>query len=169
MMLSEIKIDYHIYCDLDGVLVDFRKKAMEVTGIYTPPEVMTSKEKKYFWRSILNYERNGGEFWGEMDFMPDGRDLWDYIKKYNPTILTASGSAGDAPREKREWVQKHLGSSVKCIVVGASKDKATYAASNHILIDDSVKAIAPWTAVGGIPIFHKSAFESIKQLQELSL
>ena len=168
MILEEIK-KYVIYVDLDGTLVDFAKKSREVTGIDLPSDAMDSKTKRRFWGAIKRYENDGHEFWGEMDFMPDGRILWDYIKKYDPIVLTASGSVGDAPREKREWVAKHLGPSVKCIVVSAGADKASYAASNHILIDDASKAIKPLAAAGGIPVFHRSALESIQELQRLGL
>jgi hypothetical protein len=160
---------YQIFCDADGVIVDFQKKAIELVGSHKPVDQMTPTEKKHFWRAVARYEREGGRFWEEMDQMPDAFELWDYIKKYNPTILTASGTIGDAPDEKRIWVKKHLGANIKVIVTKASADKAQYAAPNHILIDDSNRSILPWNAAGGIGIFHRAASPTIMELQKLGL
>lgn len=173
MKLTEVKdlpTDYKIYVDLDGVLVDFRKKQMEVTGIPGSLDTMEKKLKRTFWYKVSQYEKNGGKFWGEMDPMPDAFDLWNYVAKYTPTVLTASGTTGDAPAEKRVWVAKHLDlPESRIIVVEASRDKSKHAAPNHILIDDSSRAIDPWIAAGGIGVLHTSAANSIAKLKELGL
>jgi hypothetical protein len=168
MKMEEV-VKYEIFVDLDGTLVDFGKKAQEITGMNKPVDTLTPKEKRHFWGAVVRHEKGGGEFWGEMEFMPDGLDLWGYIKKYDPTVLTASGDTGDAPREKREWTAKHLGPNVKIIVVRASKDKAHHAKPNHILIDDAKRAIDPWVAAGGIGIKFENAFQVIRELQKLGL
>lgn len=170
MRLEELQ-SYQIFVDLDGVIVDFRKKATELVGIDKPVDQMDSKDKRRFWSAVAIYEKGGGRFWEEMDPMPDAEELWSYVKKYNPTILTASGSVGDAPDEKRIWVRKHLGSNVPIIVTKASADKALEgrAAPHHILIDDSKRSIGPWNAAGGIGIMHTSAASSIMELKKLGL
>jgi len=168
MRLEELE-KYVLHVDLDGVLVNFEKKAIELTGSHKPLDQQTPKEKKHFWSAVARYEKEGGRFWEEMDPMPDAFELWHYIKKYNPTILTASGTVGDAPDEKRVWVKKHLGADVKIIVTKASADKAQQAATHHILIDDSKKSILPWNAAGGIGILHRAASPTIMELQKLGL
>ena len=101
----------------------------------------------------------------------DGADtLYDYIKDYKHTFLTASG---DDPKwqianQKKGWVKKHYGPN-KTIVVKHARNKARYATENSILIDDRGKSIEPWKAAGGIGILHKSVSQTIAQLKELGL
>jgi hypothetical protein len=157
---------YKIYVDLDGVLVDFDK---QVERIGFPRDLTTDKKlRNKFWQTIGWMASHGKPFWGDMDLMPDAMQLWSYLKKYNPEILSATGTVGNAPTEKRGWVFHHLG-NVKVHLTQTTRAKAEFAAPNHILIDDRNKAIGPWTAAGGIGILHTSAANTIAQLKELGL
>ena len=126
------------------------------------------KAKAKFWQTVGWMAKNGKPFWGAMDPIPDAFVLWDYVKRYNPEILSATGHVGNATEEKHEWIKKHLG-NVPTNLVRKSADKAQFAAPNHILIDDRAKALDPFIAAGGIGILHKSAAETIRQLKELGL
>ena len=80
-MGSSIKI----FVDLDNTLTDFDKQLAELLNkklirgwdFGNDPEI---------WKKI---DDAGTKFWSEMDFMPDGQELWNFIKKFNPTVLTA--------------------------------------------------------------------------------
>ena len=127
--------------------------------------------KRDFWKAVDKWVKSGKPFFGAMEPLEDAFELWDYIKEYFPTILSATGHIHTAKTEKREWVEKHLGDTTAgmALFVRSSSDKAQYAAPNHILIDDREKSIEPWIEAGGIGILHTSANTTIKQLKELGL
>ena len=103
-----------------------------------------------------------------MSWFQGGRELWDYIKKYNPIILTAP-SWHDSSREgKTMWVKENLGDYE--IIFRQAKDKAEFAGSNQILIDDSVDNISDWKSKNGIGILYTGNYEdTIRQLQQYGL
>jgi hypothetical protein len=161
---------YKIYVDLDGVLVDFDRVAEEITGM-KPNEWNAKENKRKFWQSLEQEAMKGNEIWGRMPPLPDAMELWNYVKKYNPEILSATGHIKAAIPEKRAWVAKHLHitDQTKVHLVRNSKDKARFATPTSILIDDRNKSIVPWVAAGGIGILHTSAADTIKKLRKLGL
>ncbi len=106
-----------------------------------------------------------------MDKMPDAQDLWEYVERFDPFILSATGHVKNAYNEKMEWIKTHLGvhyaDTAKLVTKAA--DKAIFASPNCILIDDRCKAIDPWIEAGGIGILHVSAEDTIEQLKNLGL
>lgn len=151
-----------IYCDLDGVLANFKKKAIEATGI--DPDDASKKDE--FWKELRSYSNKGHKIWKDLELLPDAMELWNFIKPFNPIICTASGGFPNAEKEKRAWVSEHLGNP-KVIVVTHSKDKSEHADEQSILIDDLSKSIDPWKSKGGIGILHKSAAGTIKELKKI--
>lgn len=154
----------------DGVLVDFDHVAEEITGMKR--DQWNSKEnKRKFWHSFEQEAKKGNEIWGRMPPLPDAMELWNYVKKYNPEILSATGHIKTADPEKRKWVAQHLQMTdqSKVHLVRDSKDKAQFATPTSILIDDRNKSIDPWVAAGGIGILHTSAASTIQKLKELGL
>jgi 5'(3')-deoxyribonucleotidase len=158
---------YKIYVDLDGVLVDFDAE-MERIGFKRQDVEGNSKAKSRFWQTVGRLAREGQPFWGVMKPMVDADQLWNYVKKYDAEILSATGHVGNAVEEKHAWVKQHIG-NVPTHLVRKSENKAEFAAANHILIDDRAKSIDPWVAAGGIGILHVSAADTIRQLKELGL
>lgn len=164
-------IKYKIFCDLDGVLADFVKGVQGLISNYDDTEYQSSaKYRKEMWGAINKYRKEGGQLWAELDTMPDAYELWNYIQKYSPEILTATGNPQyGAGEQKIEWFADNFDIMTKINLVRKSADKANFAAPNHILIDDMTKSINPWTKAGGIGILHTSAKDTIKQLKELGL
>jgi hypothetical protein len=160
--LREKETEYTIYCDLDGVLVDFDHGYQELTGITT--QQADTKGVEAFWEPLT---KAGATFWITLKWMPDGKQLWNYIKKYNPILLSAPSREESSKLGKRVWVKREL-PGVKLILKSAVR-KQEYANSNSILIDDRKKNIDQWVAAGGIGIFHTNLNDTIKQLQELGL
>jgi len=156
-----------LYLDLDGVLVDF-DKSMIALGFPVGVTETDKKAKAKFWQTVGWMAKNGKPFWGNMDPMPDAFELWNYVKHYNPEILSATGHVGNATEEKHAWVKRHLG-AVPTHLVRKSADKATFAGPGKILVDDRKKSIEPFVAAGGIGILHTSAANTIAQLKELGL
>jgi hypothetical protein len=161
-----------LFVDLDGVQVDFSKFCEDKFGIRPEDADKDKATKREFWKRVKKWSEAGNPLFSAMDPMPDAFVLWDYIKKYNPIVLSATGTATKgAASEKREWVSKHLGESYakSAIFVTSGKEKAMYATPTSILVDDRAVAIDPWVAAGGIGILHTSASSTIAKLKELGL
>ena len=173
---------YVIFCDMDGVLVDFDEGYKELTGVTT--QHADSQGKNEFWGlfrdSLKNKDIPERSYWANLDWMSDGKQLWDYIKDYNPYVLTAPSVNFDIPFEERyklennesmqgktEWVQRLP--NMRKIYFRSATRKADFAGPNKILIDDRKDTIDSWNANGGIGILHTSTANTIKQLQELGL
>jgi len=171
-----------IFCDMDGVLVDFDEGYKQLTGVTT--HHADSQGKDEFWKlfrdGLKNKDISERSYWANLDWMPDGKQLWDYIKEYNPYVLTAPSVNFDIPFEERyklennesmqgktEWVQRLP--NMKKIYFRSAGRKADFAGPGKILIDDRKDTIDSWNANGGIGILHTSAANTIKQLQELGL
>ncbi|MFZ9303097.1 MAG: hypothetical protein ACO239_06980 [Sediminibacterium sp.] len=160
--LREEETEYTIYCDMDSVLVDFDRGYQELTGITTQQADANGVEA--FWEPLT---KAGAKFWITLDWMPDGKQLWDYIKKYNPILLSAPSREESSKLGKRVWVKREL-PGVKLILKYAPQ-KQEYASPTSILIDDRQKNIDQWEAAGGIGILHTNTANTIKQLQQLGL
>ena len=162
-ILKEIEEQkYTIYCDMDGVLVDFDQGYKDLTDMTT--DEANAKGRTAFWEPIA---KAGAGFWIRLKWMPDGQQLWDYINQYNPTLLSAPSKEESSKIGKRVWVKQNI-PGVKLILRPASQ-KQQFSGENQILIDDRVDNIEQWKSKGGIGILHTSASDTIKQLKELDL
>lgn len=156
---------YKIYCDMDGVLTDFEKRFDHYAGM--PPK---QYENQYgtpaFWELID--QKIGLKFWVGMDWMPQGRKLWDFISPYKPDLLTSPSRDDGSRLGKNLWVKNNLNPKPK-VIFAYSKDKQRYANENSILIDDKKSNINEWAAKGGIAIRCKDgdADSVIQKLKEL--
>jgi hypothetical protein len=159
---NEKVMDYKIYCDMDGVLVDFEGGYEKLTGIDLKGEYRPGVED--FWKPI---EQAGVKYWASLKWMPDGKQLWRYIKQYTPELLSAPSKSESSKIGKYVWVKNNL-PGTKLILRYASQ-KQQLATPNSILIDDRQVNIDQWEAAGGIGILHTSADNTISQLKKLSL
>ena len=99
--------------------------------------------------------------------MEDGQQLWDYIKQYSPTLLTAPSREKSSEIGKQEWIDKNIpGTPVEFRQAHKKQELAT---PNAILIDDREDNIERWIEAGGIGIRHTSAASTIKKLNQLGL
>ena len=153
---------YKIYVDMDGVLVDFDGGYEKLTGMTT--RAADEKGPEFFWKPI---SKAGAKWWITLNWMPDGKQLWDYVKKYNPELLSAPSREEASKLGKRVWVKREL-PGVKLILRSADK-KQEFASPNSILIDDREKNIEQWKSAGGVGILHTDAASTIKKLKELGL
>jgi len=157
---------YKIFCDMDGVLCDFNKRFTSLNPEKLSP---TQYQDKYgsekFWEFIDG--EIGVKFWVGIPWMKDGKQLWEYISKYNPTLLSAPSRNNESRLGKRLWVKNNIPGQ-KLILASAAK-KQNYSRGNRILIDDRPDTIQQWRSQGGIGILHTSAVDTIQQLQNLGL
>ena len=163
-LYNQIKNNYIIYCDLDGTLIDFDGQFKKYSGGIPCDDYVTKFGRNEFWE-IIN--EAGSKFWSEIEWLPDGKQLWNYIKPYNPIILTSPSYDKSSEIGKKEWMEKHL-PGVEMILCYA-KDKKQYASPTTILIDDSYDNIYQWESAGGIAILHTNTKNTIEQLKKLGL
>lgn len=173
---TKIKLP-EIYLDMDETIVDWLSGANKALHDAGYPEWRNQYWKKYSdeeadkirW-SVINATPN---FWENLDFMPDGKSIWNFVKKYKPHILSACGSfAGDICREgKKRWLAKHLGtsnlSSINLVSRSQKKQYAKLDGKSTILIDDYDKNCVEYQSAGGIAIQATSGSYVINKLKKL--
>tara|TARA_B110000046_G_scaffold163142_1_gene177902 strand:- start:290 stop:739 length:450 start_codon:yes stop_codon:yes gene_type:complete len=149
---------------MDGVLVDFNERFKRFSKGIPPTEYEQKFGKDKFWELI---DGIGVRFWVGMDWMSDGKQLWDYIKKYNPTLLSSPSRADHSKMGKRIWRQRNLPTTK--LVLAQARNKQNYANPDSILIDDRESNIDQWIKAGGIGILHTDTASTLKKLKELGL
>ena len=161
---ENINGNYTIYSDMDGVLVDFDKRFKRFSNGVAPTEYEQKFGKDKFWEII---DGTGVRFWVGMDWMSDGKQLWNYIKEYNPTLLSSPSRSNYSRMGKRIWRKRNLPSTK--LVLARAANKQNYADPNSILIDDRESNIDQWIKAGGIGILHTDTASTINKLKELGL
>ena len=156
-----------IYCDMDGVLCDFKKAAEKATGMPINKWMYSNKIEK--WQPIKDTPR----FWHTMPWMPGGRQLWSFISQYKPHILSAYVEESFDPNcipGKSYWARTNLGIGNNRINLVKRVQKQNYAkvaGQPAVLIDDYVKNTTQFTQRGGHGIQFKSANQVIAELKKL--
>ena len=175
MRLSELAGDHpQVYCDMDGVVADFEG----------------------YVKNTFNLDKIRTEDWEEkipenvFAIIPpkaDAFELWNYIKDYDPIMLTAAPSEKKAPEhfaraaeDKTEWMAKYFGLPADRMRVVQRQDKKQFARDGrdnrpNLLIDDYIKNIEEFRSGpqgagnGGIAIHHTSASNTIIQMKNLGM
>ena len=149
-----------IYCDMDGVLCDFEYAANRVTG-----QVWGGLRTGQDWGSIKKTKN----FWSTLPWKSGGRQLWNYIKKFDPHILSAYTTEDpNCKPGKRRWLSNNLGLSGSRINLVRRSEKRNFAMDGRrpaILIDDYPKNISDFKSAGGIGIIHSNTQTTISQLK----
>ena len=177
---SDFVPKYQIYCDMDGVLTDFEKRFVtllrkEGPKYYSKATIAQVSRPKHFeklegqtefWKFIDQYI--GLEFWSEMPWMPNGKQLWDFIEPYGPKLLTSPSRDNTSRLGKRLWVKENLVPAPE-VIFRFGDAKSDFANENSILIDDKPSNLAAFAAKGGISIECKDGDVSsvINKLIEL--
>jgi 5'(3')-deoxyribonucleotidase len=157
---------YQIYCDMDGVLTNFEKRfvdklreegpkyySKEVINQVTRPKHFEKLEgQEEFWKFIDQYV--GIEFWAGMEWMPNGKTLWEFIQPYSPKILSSPSRDNTSRLGKRLWVKNHIIETYDTfqapeVIFRFGDAKADFANENTILIDDKPSNLEAFTAKGG--------------------
>ena len=177
---SDFMPKYQIYCDMDGVLTDFEKRFVtllqqEGPKYYSKATIAQVTRPKHFdklegteefWKFIDQYI--GLEFWSEMEWMPNGRELWNFIQPYGPKLLTSPSRDNTSRLGKRLWVKENLVPAPE-VLFRFGDAKSDFANENAILIDDKPSNLAAFAAKGGIALEVKDGeIQSvINKLKEL--
>ena len=153
----------NINIDLDGVMVDFYGETTRILGV--PYKSLPSAEAWGRLEQVNHLFRN-------LPMLPDALELWQGIQGRGlPRILTAkpkpTGKLITAAGDKVAWVRENVDKQVPVIVVEHGLMKARWARPGDILIDDLERNIAAWVAAGGVGILHRSARETLEQLDRV--
>jgi hypothetical protein len=166
-----------IYLDMDETIVNWMEGANRALAAAGHPEWNADHWNKYSeteadkirWE-ILN---NTPNFWETLPWMPDGKQIWNFVKKYKPYILSACGKlAGDVCRDgKKRWLAKNLGSNnlsgVHLVLRAEKKNYAKINGKSTVLIDDYDKNCIEYNAAGGIAVKATTGPAVINQLKKL--
>ena len=167
MNLLEIKgmgtSPYTVALDVDGVLADFEAKVQEIFG-----KPISAINSRHLWAGIGKYDKEVEPFFETLPVMENAFDLIRFVDANFSKwfLLTASGYVPkNVAEQKRKWAAKVISPKVEVVVVRKSHEKAQYANSKTILVDDRSKSIDPWRQAGGIGILHTSVEDTINQLK----
>ena len=151
-----------IYVDMDGVLADFDRGALEHLGLRDPRKAETEIGAPEFWRRIGSIPH----FYRSLPLMADARELWAGVLAVSPRppiILTGvPWSIETAVDDKFAWAATHFPGTQ--VIPCAAKDKCLQCQPGDVLIDDWPQYKALWEAKGGRFIVHTSAAESLRLL-----
>ena len=195
---DEETFPYQIYCDMDGVLVDFLIPTLDQINLDLKDETVTGikinrlrqelsklgrdvvtiqdldkMDKENRLQSARNYMYrrldDDEEFWANLPWAEGGQELWSYISKFNPYILTAPMKGEGSKRGKDIWIQKNLNPLPEKIYM--SHEKYNWAVGGeeepNVLIDDFTTNTIPWEEHGGIAILHTDTSSTIQKLEKL--
>ncbi len=159
-----------LFVDLDGVLTDFDNGVRRATGKLPSEQRLSS-----MWRALA---RTKG-FYDRLEWLADGRRLWEAVQPASPVILTGLPLGNWAEPQKRSWCRRELGPEVP-VITCLSRHKAREAGAwleerrlsddvLPVLVDDRLKQREDWEAWGGRFILHYDLGETLRQLEELGL
>ena len=171
---------YQIYCDMDGVLTDYEKRFIELLRkeghkYYSKEVIKQVTRPKHFEKlegegELENFTDNyiGLDFWSGMEWMPNGKQLWNFIQPYNPIILTSPSKHNTSRLGKRLWVKEHLVPAPP-VEFRFGEAKSDFANENTILVDDKPSNLEAFASKGGIALEVKDGeIQSvINKLKEL--
>lgn len=172
LSISAIKPRFTIYCDMDGVLTDFEAQFDHYYGM-SAREFSNAKGPTIMKKAVDDI---GLDFWAKMPLFPGALELWSYISKYQPIILSSPSTFKYAKQGKDIWIANNLRPAPSDIIYKQTghKEEAIQGLpeseiKRSILIDDYYKNLAPWKALGAIGITHRSAEQTINILKKFRL
>ena len=151
---------WQIFLDLDGVICNFNERFEEFMH-ETPKEFEYKYGTEEFQEAVLEH---GTEFWAKMNWTADGKELWHFLRKYGPNILTKPLDPDKSVKGKMEWIIRNLGKDVS---FNFAQDKSIYATPNSILIDDNPDWCYDFRKAGGKAILFKDSISTINVLKKV--
>ena len=143
-----------IYCDMDGVLCDFRQG---ITNMFK----LKSKDP-----SMPGPMQTAG--YSDVDDWVKAPNTWFFIRQFNPHILSAyTPFDKNCIKGKQLWIKRNLKlNDASRIHLVRRTEKRVYANGN-VLIDDYGRNVKEWKKNKGIPVKYKSANQAIADLRKI--
>ena len=155
-----------IYCDMDGVLCDFARNIKNTTGM-TVDQWMKINPKQERWAKVIENKK----FWSNMPWLSDGKNLWRFIDKHNPYILSAASQEDpNCKSGKMQWIQRNIGVPRNRVHLVQRHEKQMFAKTGGqpcILIDDYSRNTKEFSMKGGVGITFQNAGQVIRELKKL--
>lgn len=150
-----------IYCDLNGVLMDFDKSAAQVKKLSNG--IVNSSET--FWNHV---DDSYPTFWEDIEFTKWGQTLWEILSIYDPIILTSiTTRTSSSYAGKLKWIEKNLGDNVPVLVIQKRFKHKLCLTSNDIIIDDNLDVLNKWKSAEGISIYGGEGCDMSNIIKEL--
>ena len=150
----------HLFLDCDGVLADFDAGARDLLGM-APKAFEARHGRGEFWKRLAQH----GNFYGELEEMPDAQQLFQAVKHLKPTILTGLPLGNWAAPQKRKWAAEHFPGVP--IITCMARDKHRHMQPGDVLVDDRETHRAAYEAHGVIFVHHTNARDSIRELAKI--
>jgi 5'(3')-deoxyribonucleotidase len=152
-----------IFLDQDGVLADFESTCSRMLGL----KVWNTDEGHKLYDEHKR-ELTAKHMFRQMNPLPDAWKLVDYCMNsgIHTEILTAAGTVNRTivVQDKIDWIREHIHPNWIVIPTFKGSQKAAFAHKKSVLIDDRSRNIDCWVEAGGIGILHKTADQTIKEL-----
>ena len=94
-----------IYLDMDGVLFDFEKQLVDTVKMPITQWMKLDRRKR--WDPVIARK----DFWSSGPWLNEGKKLYNFVKKYNPHILSAYVEHAHDPNcipGKMKWAMRKL-------------------------------------------------------------
>ena len=151
-----------IFIDMDGVLADFESGLTKALGYKV--DLKGKKDVYAEHKRKLTAQR----LFRTLKPLPDAWKLVDYAinSGIHTEVLTAAGTVNRTLviRDKIDWIREHIHPNWILIPTFKGSQKAAFAHKKAVLIDDRQRNIDCWVEAGGIGIHHKTADDTIEQL-----
>ena len=166
-----------VYCDLDGVLVDFCHGIRTLFPHHGEGQSVDALHRPTMWQKVSEQST----FFDSLPWMPDGQRLWETIRPLRPDILTGVPyRVTSSSMQKFLWCQRELGVPVHHVdkafggttttttveqqaahtyrvtrvITTWSNHKHHFSGPGAVLIDDRMELKRDWEARGGIFVHH---------------
>lgn len=155
---------------MDGVLVDWNGGVARLFGLPIEEVYRRFPDKQDRYERIVRFDP---DFYDNLEWLADGRQLWAFLAPLDVTLLTAYSRYVPQGRDlKRRWALRELNLPAERVLAYQNKwEKKRHArpedGSPNLLIDDEPPNVAEWVEAGGIAILHRNAAATIAELRRL--
>jgi len=161
------------FLDQDGVLADFDggiKRWYNLTFTQAEHEVWEYDFKRHgfkretdFWKGLTK------NFWADLEWTADGKELYALVKQYDPVIMTSPPwSSPNAIDGKAEWIKKNLKKVWRSRRMCFTSRKHLFAHSQALLIDDKESNVQEFREAGGHAILVPRPWNCLRKVNTVA-